>query len=148
MVLALSTTKRTWEPELMVSISSFAVTTKVTLRPSGADAKRSAPGQRPDRLFRQAGDVRLGPKRRCRPIRTADSAASVADDPNPRFAERELRNKRGGSFRLDMGRPDHLGPLPGFFDDQLAEVGMRARKYRATVGVFLGRPSPNQVLVS
>jgi len=36
MVLAVSTTKRTWEPELMVSTSSFAVTAKVTLRPSTA----------------------------------------------------------------------------------------------------------------
>src|SRR5260370_24630121 len=73
----------------------------------------------------------LVPKRRCRPTRRADSAASVAGDPNPRFAEREVRNKRAGSFRFDMGRPDNLGSLLGFFDDQLAEVGMRARKYSA-----------------
>ena len=37
-----------------------------------------------------------------------------------------------GSVRLDVGRPDHLGPLLGFVDDELAEVGGRAREHRTT----------------
>src|SRR5262245_54398196 len=36
-----------------------------------------------------------------------------------------------GSLRLDVGRPDHLGPLLGLVGDELAEVGGRARKRRA-----------------
>src|SRR5262245_63685679 len=30
---------------------------------------------------------------------------------------------RLGSFRLDVGRPDHLGPLLGLVGDELAEIG-------------------------
>jgi hypothetical protein len=38
------------------------------------------------------------------------------------------RRGRGGgsekaSFRLDVGRPDHLTPLLGFVGDELAEIG-------------------------
>jgi hypothetical protein len=42
--------------------------------------------------------------------------------------------QRGGStlLWLDIGRLDHLGPLVGFFDDKLAELGGRAHKRRAT----------------
>ena len=36
-----------------------------------------------------------------------------------------------GSIRLDAGELDHLGPLFGFFRDELAEVGGRAGKRRA-----------------
>ena len=32
------------------------------------------------------------------------------------------------SLRLDVGRTDHLAPLLGIVDDELAEVGGRARK--------------------
>ena len=35
-----------------------------------------------------------------------------------------------GSFRLDAGRPDHLGPLLGFVRDELAEVGGGTGKNR------------------
>jgi hypothetical protein len=35
------------------------------------------------------------------------------------------------SFGLDIGGPDHLAPLLGFIDDQLAEVGGRAGKRNA-----------------
>src|SRR5258707_2593371 len=35
------------------------------------------------------------------------------------------------SFRLDVGCPNDLGPFLGFIDDELAEIGGRARKYRA-----------------
>src|SRR5215217_5536925 len=34
-------------------------------------------------------------------------------------------------LRLDMGRPDHLSPLVGFFGDELRKVGGRANKCRA-----------------
>ena len=79
-----------------------------------------------------------------------------------------------GSFRLDVGRPDHLAPLLGFFRDELAEIGGRAASTvpprsasRALIlgsartalisllslstisaGVFLGAPTPYQVLAS
>src|SRR5262249_55974569 len=33
------------------------------------------------------------------------------------------------SLRLDIGRPDHLGPLFGFVRDELAEVGRRTLKW-------------------
>src|SRR4029453_6262014 len=36
------------------------------------------------------------------------------------------------SVRLDVGRPDHLGPLLGFVGDELAEIGGRADKRRAS----------------
>src|SRR6516225_3260753 len=36
-----------------------------------------------------------------------------------------------GLLRLDVGCPDHLGPLLGFVGDQLAEVGRGAGKHRA-----------------
>ena len=35
-----------------------------------------------------------------------------------------------GLVRLDVRRPDHLGPLLGFFDDEFAKVGWRANKRR------------------
>src|SRR5262245_19371799 len=52
------------------------------------------------------------------------------------FAERALRNVGSGlSFRLDVGRPDHLGPLLGLFGDELGEVGGRApKRYAAKFG--------------
>src|SRR5262249_11720302 len=36
------------------------------------------------------------------------------------------------SFRLDVRRPDHLGPLLGFLGDELAEVSGRPREHGAT----------------
>jgi hypothetical protein len=33
------------------------------------------------------------------------------------------RDDDAASFRLDVGRPDHLAPFLGFIGDQLAEVG-------------------------
>src|SRR5262249_10888997 len=79
-----------------------------------------------------------------------------------------------GLFRLDVGCPDHLAPLLGLRGNVLAEIGRRAWKHCATqvskprfrvrIGraafisllsfstisgdVFLGAPTPNQVLVS
>src|SRR5262249_9966450 len=35
------------------------------------------------------------------------------------------------SLRLDVGGPDHLAPVLGFFGDQLAELGRRSRQRRA-----------------
>src|SRR5262245_19755845 len=50
------------------------------------------------------------------------------------FAERQLWNIRAfpASVRLDVGLPDHLGPLLGFVGDELTEVAGRASKRRAT----------------
>src|SRR6516164_4504809 len=56
-----------------------------------------------------------------------------------RQAERDSRNGRYGildrgtaaSVRLDVGRPNYLAPLLGFFGDELAEVGRRAHHHRA-----------------
>src|SRR5712691_4639627 len=36
------------------------------------------------------------------------------------------------SFRLDVGRPDHLGPLLDFFSNEGPEIGRGAGKDRAT----------------
>src|SRR5438132_1452826 len=38
----------------------------------------------------------------------------------------------GGSFRLDVCRPDHLAPLLGFVSDKAAKVGRRHRHWRAS----------------
>src|SRR6266571_2728440 len=43
----------------------------------------------------------------------------------------ECRARLPALFRLDIGRPDHLGPLFGFLGDELAELGGRTGKYRA-----------------
>jgi hypothetical protein len=40
----------------------------------------------------------------------------------------ECRRDDDGLFRLDVGRPDHLGPLLGLVGDELTELGRRARK--------------------
>src|SRR5262249_57153210 len=39
-----------------------------------------------------------------------------------------LWNVRAASFRLDVGRPDHLAPLLDFFGDEFAEISGRAWK--------------------
>src|SRR5436309_12070402 len=38
------------------------------------------------------------------------------------------------SFGLDVGCPDHLGPLLGFLGDQLAELVGRHRRRQAAIG--------------
>jgi len=50
------------------------------------------------------------------------------------FAEREVMEypAERALLRLDVGRPDHLGPLLGFRGDELAEVGRREREHVAT----------------
>src|SRR5262249_40062747 len=40
-------------------------------------------------------------------------------------------NVDASSFRLDVGRPDHLAPLLGFIGDELAEIDGRAYERRA-----------------
>src|SRR5262245_55987767 len=53
----------------------------------------------------------------------------------PTFAERDVMEYWIGtaaSVGLDVGRPDHLGPLLGLFGDELAEIGGRADKRRAS----------------
>src|SRR5580700_3279155 len=40
----------------------------------------------------------------------------------------EYLRARSGSLRLDVSRPDHLGPLLGFVGDELPEIGRRADK--------------------
>jgi hypothetical protein len=47
------------------------------------------------------------------------------------------RRCRAASLRLDVRRPDHLGPLFGFVGDELAEVGGRAGQHGATE---IGKP--------
>ena len=51
-----------------------------------------------------------------------------------------------GSLGLDAGRPHHLGPFFGFLDDELSEIGGRARKHDAAqVGkpcLYLGIGEP------
>src|SRR5215472_12288930 len=37
-----------------------------------------------------------------------------------------------GSLRLDVGRPDHLGPFLGFVGVELTEIGGREREHVAT----------------
>src|SRR5262245_10310224 len=47
----------------------------------------------------------------------------------------ECRRDHDDLFRLDVGRPDHRGPLLGAIGYGLGEVGGRARKHRpAQVG--------------
>lgn len=48
------------------------------------------------------------------------------------FRQREVMEcpRVPGSVRLDVRRPDHLGPLLGFVDDEFAKVGWRADKRR------------------
>src|SRR5262245_20614152 len=65
---------------------------------------------------------------------TADTGGlSQSGHQCPAFAERALRNIDSGSasLRLDVGLPDHLGPLLGFVGDELTEVAGRASKRRA-----------------
>jgi len=53
--------------------------------------------------------------------------------PRSGLVHRTLRNIRlglPGSFRLDVGGPEHLAPLLRFVGDELAEIGGRARKHR------------------
>src|SRR5215471_5756283 len=54
--------------------------------------------------------------------------------PRSGLVQRALRHiwpRSRQSLRLDVGRPDHLGPLPGFVGDELAEVAGRAWKLGA-----------------
>ena len=57
------------------------------------------------------------------------------------IAERDVMEYRAESLRLDVGYPNHLGPLLGFLGDELANLGSRARKRRAAAPVCLGSPS-------
>src|SRR5262245_28128955 len=43
----------------------------------------------------------------------------------------ECRIGTAASFRLDVGRPDHLCPFFGLVGDELAKIGGRARKHRS-----------------
>src|SRR5215510_13546540 len=44
----------------------------------------------------------------------------------------EYRLEQAPSLRLDVGRPDYLGPLVGFGGDEFAEIGGRSRQRRTT----------------
>src|SRR4029453_16431394 len=50
------------------------------------------------------------------------------------FAERNVMEYRPCSLRLDIGSPDHLGPLLGFVGDELAEIDRRTLKDRCSQG--------------
>ena len=57
----------------------------------------------------------------------------LADLSAPRFAERVLRNIRPGSrgsLRLDVGGPEHLGPVLNVVRDEFPQFGGRACKGR------------------
>ena len=41
-----------------------------------------------------------------------------------------------GSLRLDVGEPDHLGPLLDVVGDELAKFGRRDREYGSQIGEF------------
>src|SRR5215510_15002703 len=43
----------------------------------------------------------------------------------------ECLSRLSALFRLDIARPDHLGPLLGFFSEVRAEFGGRERKHGA-----------------
>ncbi len=55
-------------------------------------------------------------------------------------AWRPLRRSSSCLLRPDAGRPDHLGPLLGLADDELLEVGWRAREHQTSQ---LGEPLPS-----
>src|SRR5262249_41617607 len=72
-------------------------------------------------------------QRAIRATQLGEFAATRGHQCPARFAERTLRNIRlglPGSFRLDVGGPEHLAPLLRFVGDELAEIGGRARKHR------------------
>src|SRR6516165_6565659 len=49
-----------------------------------------------------------------------------------RYGKSSRSSAETSSLRLDVGRPDHLGPLVGLLGDEPAEVGGRTRKHSAT----------------
>ena len=50
----------------------------------------------------------------------------------PAIRRTGLMERQPGSLRLDVGRPDHLASFVGLFGDELAEVGGRDDKRRAS----------------
>src|SRR5262249_34333507 len=53
-----------------------------------------------------------------------------------------LRTWSAGSLRLDLGRPDHLAPLPGFIGNELAKLRRRQWQWgSAKVGYSLLEPA-------
>src|SRR5215471_13306810 len=71
-----------------------------------------------------------------RGIAAGRSIRRIAQTPpgTPSFAQRDLWNVDSGSasLRLDVEGSDDVAPLLGFVGDELAEVGGRCRKHRAT----------------
>src|SRR5262245_36202336 len=57
---------------------------------------------------------------------------AAANAPRSRISGHYGTPLRGGLFRLDISGPDHLGPLLGFFGDELSEVGGRATEHCAS----------------
>src|SRR5262245_34495194 len=85
------------------------------------------------RLMSPSGHSRrLGVGRESACLAISDMDVPLADACRPCSRNGTLWNlgRRIGSLWLDVGRPDHLGPLLSFFGDQLAEIGGRARKHR------------------
>src|SRR5262245_16338625 len=76
--------------------------------------------------------------------RSGEVSRSQSGTSAPRGSRnRTLWNIRGAALvRLDTGKLDHLGPLLGFFGDQLAELDRRSRQRRAAeiseTGLHLG----------
>src|SRR5262245_28797857 len=52
--------------------------------------------------------------------------------PRQRLSSTAVMERQPGSLRLDAGRLDHFGPFLGFVGDELAEIGRRADKRRAS----------------
>src|SRR5262249_1724793 len=78
-------------------------------------------------------DVRFGPKSG----HSAQSSRCRLMTPYATWARSEGRTKVMGisplgSVRLDVGCPDHLGPLLSFILDELAKVGGRTSNHHAT----------------
>src|SRR5262245_44827846 len=70
--------------------------------------------------MRDAAGSAATPAARCRKFRRGSFIASLS----------ECR-RRDASFRFDVGRPDHLSPLLGFFGNERPEIARRATEDNA-----------------
>src|SRR5262245_11024610 len=75
---------------------------------------------------------RFGRESACLPIPDIDVPLADACSPRSRNGIYGTSPGHGGSLRPDVRRPDHLAPLLRFVGDELAEIGGRAGKHRAT----------------
>jgi len=52
----------------------------------------------------------------------------------------ECRRDDDGLFRLDVGSPDHLGPLLGFVGDERADKGRASQVGKPRLDLGIGEP--------